>query len=197
MRWRGPIGPALIAYLGGSQAHELASLADPLAWALTVLGFPPGSERPSNKEITKSYRARMRAVHPDHGGDREGGRRPTTVPSHQPALRANLDRRHHQSRLRRMAKCLCRRRQDDHGSVGSSHASLRDHRDRKRFLALQKPLSKLKPKPLSTAPDQAVQPRPATPDRVLAVVPSHQNRGPFCAKIRGPDSAIIDNSRSA
>ncbi|HZI44881.1 MAG TPA: J domain-containing protein [Ilumatobacter sp.] len=70
MRWRGPIGPALIAYLGGSQAHELASLADPLAWALTVLGFPPGSERPTNKEITRSYRTRMRAVHPDHGGDR-------------------------------------------------------------------------------------------------------------------------------
>ena len=70
MRWRGPIGPALIAYLGGSQAHELASLADPLAWALTVLGFPPGSERPTNKEITKRYRVRMRTVHPDHGGDR-------------------------------------------------------------------------------------------------------------------------------
>ena len=70
IRWRGPIGPALIAYLGGSQAHELASLADPMAWALAVLGFPPGSEWPSNKEITKSYRVRMRAVHPDHGGDR-------------------------------------------------------------------------------------------------------------------------------
>ena len=70
LRWRGPIGPALIAYLGGSQAHELASLADPLAWALTVLGFPTGGERPTNKEVTKSYRNRMRAVHPDHGGDR-------------------------------------------------------------------------------------------------------------------------------
>ena len=70
LRWRGPIGPALIAYLGGSQAHELASLADPLSWALTVLGFPPGSERPTNKEITRRYRVRMRTVHPDHGGDR-------------------------------------------------------------------------------------------------------------------------------
>jgi hypothetical protein len=69
-RWRGPIGPALIAYLGGSQAHELASLADPSAWALAVLGFPPGGARPTNKEITSSYRNRMRAVHPDHGGDR-------------------------------------------------------------------------------------------------------------------------------
>jgi hypothetical protein len=69
-RWRGPIGPALIAYLAGSQAHELSTLADPTAWALTVLGFAAGSERPTTKEITKRYRARMRAVHPDHGGDR-------------------------------------------------------------------------------------------------------------------------------
>ena len=45
-------------------------MADPTAWALDVLGFPAGSERPSSREITKSYRARMRAVHPDHGGDR-------------------------------------------------------------------------------------------------------------------------------
>jgi hypothetical protein len=69
-RWRGPIGPALIAHLAGSQAQELSSLADPLAWALAVLGFPPDSERPSSREVTKSYRTRMRAVHPDHGGDR-------------------------------------------------------------------------------------------------------------------------------
>jgi hypothetical protein len=69
-RWRGPIGPALIAHLAGSQAQELSSLADPLAWALAVLGFPPDSERPSSREVTKSHRTRMRAVHPDHGGDR-------------------------------------------------------------------------------------------------------------------------------
>src|SRR5262245_34214092 len=68
-RWRGPIGPALIANLAGSQAHELSSLADPLAWALTVLGFEADGERPSPREVAKSYRARMRAVHPDHGGD--------------------------------------------------------------------------------------------------------------------------------
>lgn len=69
-RWRGPIGPALIAHLAGSQAFELSSFADPTAWALDVLGFPAGSDRPSSREVTKSYRARMRAVHPDHGGDR-------------------------------------------------------------------------------------------------------------------------------
>lgn len=69
-RWRGPIGPALIAYLAGSRATELALLADPVAWALDVLGFPTGSDRPSSREITKRYRNRMRDVHPDHGGDR-------------------------------------------------------------------------------------------------------------------------------
>lgn len=78
-----------------------------------------------------------------------------------------------------------------------AHPSLRDRRDRKRILALQKPLSKLKPKSPSAAPDQAVQPRPAPPDRALTVAHLHHpNRGPFCAKIRGPDSTVID-TRSA
>ena len=40
VRWRGPIGPALLAHLAGSQALELSALADPLAWALETLGFP-------------------------------------------------------------------------------------------------------------------------------------------------------------
>lgn len=68
VRWRGPIGPALLAYLAGSRALELSALADPLAWALDVLGFPAGSDRPSKREVTKQYRLRMRDVHPDHGG---------------------------------------------------------------------------------------------------------------------------------
>ena len=69
IRWRGPIGPALIAHLAGSRSMELAALADPLAWALDVLGFPAGTERPSKREVTKQYRRRMRDVHPDHGGE--------------------------------------------------------------------------------------------------------------------------------
>jgi hypothetical protein len=68
-KWRGPIGHALVAHLAGSQATELAALADPLAWALDLLGFDPGSE-PSSRDVTKRYRSRMRDVHPDHGGDR-------------------------------------------------------------------------------------------------------------------------------
>ncbi len=67
-RWRGPIGPALIAHLAGAQSTTLAALADPRAWALEMLGFPFGGAQPSKREITKQYRVRMRDVHPDHGG---------------------------------------------------------------------------------------------------------------------------------
>ena len=67
------------------------------------------------------------------------GRRAAALPPHEPALRANLHRHHHQSRLRRMAVGL-RRPQDDHSAARSSHSSLRDHRDRQRELALQEPL---------------------------------------------------------
>ncbi len=68
-RWRGPIGPALIAHLAGSRSTELSALADPLAWARQLLGFELDAV-PSSREVTKRFRARMRDVHPDHGGDR-------------------------------------------------------------------------------------------------------------------------------
>src|SRR5690606_34419466 len=88
-----------------------------------------------------------------------------------------------------------RRRQDDDRTAGQAHASLRNRRDRKRILALQKPLSKLKPKSQSAAPDQAVQPRPASPDRALTGVPfTSSNRGPFYTKRRGPVSTVIDRT---
>jgi hypothetical protein len=67
-RWRGPIGPALIAHLAGSQSATLSALADPRAWAMELLGFPVDAPRPSKREVTKQYRVRMRDVHPDHGG---------------------------------------------------------------------------------------------------------------------------------
>jgi len=50
-------------------------------------------------------------------------RRPAPVPSHQPALRAHLDHRHHQSCLRRMAERL-HRRQDDNRAARPPHSSL-------------------------------------------------------------------------
>lgn len=69
LRWRGPIGPALVAYLAGAQSTVLASLADPKGWAMAILGFPPDSAEPSKRAILKNYRLRMRDVHPDHGGE--------------------------------------------------------------------------------------------------------------------------------
>src|SRR5690606_18605812 len=87
---------------------------------------------------------------------------------------------------------------DDDRTAGQAHASLRNRRDRKRILALQKPLSKLKPKSQSAAPDQAVQPRPASPDRALTGVPfTSSNRGPFYTKRRGPVSTVIDTEALA
>ena len=47
MRWRGPIGPALITHLAGTTAVPLSALADPRAWAMDVLGFPVGSPTPT------------------------------------------------------------------------------------------------------------------------------------------------------
>lgn len=68
LAWRGPIGPALIAHLAGASSSALASLADPRGWALELLGFEPGGDPPSKRDVTKRYRQRMRDVHPDHGG---------------------------------------------------------------------------------------------------------------------------------
>lgn len=72
MTWRGPIGPALIAHLAGSTSGDIAALADPDRWAREILGFPPDGELPSKRDVTKRYRARMRDVHPDHGGEATG-----------------------------------------------------------------------------------------------------------------------------
>jgi hypothetical protein len=70
MRWRGPVGPALITHLAGTAAVPLSALADPRAWAMDVLGFPVGSPMPTRRQLTAQFRLRMRSVHPDHGGSR-------------------------------------------------------------------------------------------------------------------------------
>src|SRR5215218_3416840 len=69
MRWRGVVGPELVAHLAGTNSTALSTLADPRAWAMDVLGFPPGSPAPSKKEVTAQFRIKMRSVHPDHGAD--------------------------------------------------------------------------------------------------------------------------------
>ena len=67
-RWRGPIGPSMIAYLAGSQTLTLEALADPRSWAMQILGFEIGAKPPSKREVMAKFRERMRDVHPDHGG---------------------------------------------------------------------------------------------------------------------------------
>ena len=42
---------------------------DPVAWALDVLGFPPGTVGPLKRDVLAQYRFRLMQVHPDHGGD--------------------------------------------------------------------------------------------------------------------------------
>jgi hypothetical protein len=71
MRWRGPIGPAFVTNLAGGVGASLAAMADPRAWALDLLGFPPGTTQVTKKEVTARYREALRAAHPDHGGDED------------------------------------------------------------------------------------------------------------------------------
>jgi hypothetical protein len=68
VRWRGPIGAAMIAHFAGSQSATLESLADPRGWAMQILGLDATAKTPSRREVTKAFRRRMRDVHPDHGG---------------------------------------------------------------------------------------------------------------------------------
>jgi hypothetical protein len=72
IRWRGPIGPSLVSYLAGvsgARAESLMAFADPVAWALDVLGFDPGTVRPSRRDVMGRFRTRLMSIHPDHGGD--------------------------------------------------------------------------------------------------------------------------------
>lgn len=68
LRWRGPVGPALISHLVGSRG-SLSALVDPTAWAYEMLGFPQGTTAAAKKDVTARFRERLREVHPDHGGE--------------------------------------------------------------------------------------------------------------------------------
>ncbi len=68
-RWRGPLGQAFISSLMGPSSVSISSLVNPVAWALDLLGFPPGTIQPTRKDVTARFRAKVRRVHPDAGGD--------------------------------------------------------------------------------------------------------------------------------
>jgi hypothetical protein len=72
LRWKGPVGPGLIAYLSGHSEGAgpwLSASLDPVSWALTVLGFDPAQGRPPRGEIRTRFRQGLRVAHPDHGGE--------------------------------------------------------------------------------------------------------------------------------
>lgn len=71
LNWRGPLGHAFISHLVGTKATSLRSIGDPRAWALEILGFPMGTVKPTKSEVMAQYRNRLRAVHPDHGGNQD------------------------------------------------------------------------------------------------------------------------------
>lgn len=73
LRWEGAVGQRLIPYLLGAPAGAHL-LADPRGWALALLGFA-AEAKPSATEVTKAYRIRMRAAHPDLGGEKAGAAR--------------------------------------------------------------------------------------------------------------------------
>ena len=47
-------------------------MADPRAWALDLLGFPPGTGKVTKKQVMTQFRLRLREVHPDHGAESDG-----------------------------------------------------------------------------------------------------------------------------
>lgn len=73
LRWRGPLGGELIGHLTGRTEGPswLDGALDPVAWALTTLGFDPAGKRPQRDQIRRRFRQGLRQAHPDHGGAEE------------------------------------------------------------------------------------------------------------------------------
>src|SRR4051812_20430452 len=72
LRWRGPIGPALITHLSGrhgAPSWSPAAYLDPEQWALDLLGLGEKPSTPSKREIQKRFRRLVRDAHPDHGAE--------------------------------------------------------------------------------------------------------------------------------
>lgn len=69
LAWRGEVGPALFSYLavGGSSPKPPLALADPVGWALEVLGFDREIEMPEQAAVRQGFREALRAAHPDLG----------------------------------------------------------------------------------------------------------------------------------
>ena len=69
LAWRGDLGPALFAYLAAGQrtSRPARAVADPVGWALEVLGFDREVEPPEQAAVRRGFREALRAAHPDLG----------------------------------------------------------------------------------------------------------------------------------
>jgi len=76
LKWRGEIGPPLVAHLSGrSSVFALSSeaIGDPVSWALGVLDLRDGSARAVDaKQVQRAFRTQLRDAHPDHGAEDQG-----------------------------------------------------------------------------------------------------------------------------
>ena len=69
LAWRGEVGPALFSYLasGQSSSRPARAVADPVGWALEVLGFDREVEMPAQSAVRRGFREALRTAHPDLG----------------------------------------------------------------------------------------------------------------------------------
>ena len=70
LAWTGDIGPALLAHLAGRGhvALSASAMADPVGWAMGVLGLSTFDAPPPKGVVQRGYRDALLAAHPDHGG---------------------------------------------------------------------------------------------------------------------------------
>lgn len=72
LRWQGALDGSFVFHMSGAseRASWLLNSADPVEWALDMLGLPVDVD-PSEGEVRRRFRDALRLAHPDHGGDTE------------------------------------------------------------------------------------------------------------------------------
>jgi hypothetical protein len=76
LAWHGAMGGDLLAHLRGwgrsTGLGPAGREADPVRWALGVLGLVVLDGRPSEERVRRAFRDALRSAHPDHGAPTEG-----------------------------------------------------------------------------------------------------------------------------
>lgn len=74
MRWSGGLNRAFVAHVSGldrSRSWSARAFADPVRWAIEVLGLATSGAMavPDRSAVQRRFREMLREAHPDHGGD--------------------------------------------------------------------------------------------------------------------------------